>query len=186
MSLIQKFKDLATSPTSNVGSRAASNTNLTTISPKAESNRKSQTLFPPSNENGSSSSTKHVIGLSDLQILQTVGTGSFGRVHLVRFSKNGKYYAMKVLKKSEIVRMKQVEHTVNEKNILEKLHHPFLISMLGSFQDCVNLYMVLDYVSGGELFTYLRRNVRFPNHVARFYAAEVTSAFEYLHEKDIM
>ncbi|KAI9197352.1 kinase-like domain-containing protein [Polychytrium aggregatum] len=126
------------------------------------------------------------IGINDLIIDRTLGTGSFGRVHLVRLKATGKFYAMKVLKKTEIVKMKQVEHTVNEKSILEQLDFPFLVSLLGTFQDCANLYFVLEYVQGGELFTYLRRCGRFPNLVARFYGAEVISAFEYLHERDII
>ncbi|KAJ1565499.1 camp-dependent protein kinase catalytic subunit [Cladochytrium tenue] len=124
--------------------------------------------------------------INDFHIDRTLGTGSFGRVHMVRLRSSGRFYAMKVLRKSEIVRMKQVEHTVNEKSILEKLDFPFLVSMLGTFQDSANIYFVLEYVQGGELFSYLRRCGRFPNNVARFYAAEVVLAFEYLHNRDII
>ena len=98
------------------------------------------------------------LSLADIQVMQTVGTGSFGRVHLVKYKPTGKFHAMKVLKKAEIVRMKQVEHIINEKQILEQLGHPFLLSMLGTFQDWVYLYMVMEYVSGGELFSYLRKS----------------------------
>ncbi|KAG0266574.1 camp-dependent protein kinase catalytic subunit [Linnemannia exigua] len=65
---------------------------------------------------------------------------------------------MKVLKKTEVVRLKQVEHTNNEKMILERVEHPFLINMWGTFQDVRNLYMVMDYVVGGELFSVLRKS----------------------------
>lgn len=65
---------------------------------------------------------------------------------------------MKVLKKSEIIKLRQVEHTMNEKQILEQLDHPFLVKILGTFQDSNNLYLVLEYVQGGELFTYLRKS----------------------------
>ncbi|KAJ3018514.1 camp-dependent protein kinase catalytic subunit [Thoreauomyces humboldtii] len=133
-----------------------------------------------------SAKPRQKFSLSDFQLDRTLGTGSFGRVHLVRLRSTGKYYAMKVLKKTEIVKMKQVEHTVNEKNILEMLDFPFLVSMLGTFQDYANLYFVMEYVQGGELFSYLRRCGRFPNHVARFYAAQVVMAFEHLHAKDII
>ncbi|KAI9352287.1 kinase-like domain-containing protein [Zopfochytrium polystomum] len=124
--------------------------------------------------------------LRDFEIFKTLGTGSFGRVHLVRLKATSKFYAMKVLRKSEVVKLKQVEHTVNEKCILDRLDFPFLVGMLGSFQDDGNLYIVLEYIQGGELFSYLRRSGRFPNHVARFYAAEVVLAFEYLHSRDII
>lgn len=96
--------------------------------------------------------------LADFNMLRTLGTGSFGRVHLVQSRVNARYYAVKVLKKSEVVRLKQVEHTNNEKHILESVAHPFLVNMWGTFQDTVNLYMVMDYVPGGELFSVLRRS----------------------------
>ncbi|KNE59666.1 AGC/PKA protein kinase [Allomyces macrogynus ATCC 38327] len=124
--------------------------------------------------------------LEDLEIRQTLGTGSFGRVHLVREKDTGKYFAMKVLKKTEVVKHKQVEHTLNEKHILEQLQHPFLVNLHSSFQDASRLYIVMDYITGGELFTYLRRSQRFSNNVAKFYAGEVLLAFEYLHKRDII
>jgi protein kinase A len=96
--------------------------------------------------------------LADFHMQRTLGTGSFGRVHLVQSRVNHRFYAVKVLKKSEVVRLKQVEHTNNEKHILESVAHPFLVNMWGTFQDSVNLYMVMDYVPGGELFSVLRRS----------------------------
>ncbi|XJO72278.1 hypothetical protein BDV3_003416 [Batrachochytrium dendrobatidis] len=132
------------------------------------------------------STPKKTYGLADLQINRTLGTGSFGRVHLVKLKSNNKFYAMKVLRKTDIVKMRQVEHTINEKTILEKLEFPFLVSLLTTFQDSANLYFILEYIHGGELFSYLRKCVRFPNHVARFYAAEVVLAFEELHSRNII
>ncbi|KAF9191451.1 hypothetical protein BGZ51_007307 [Haplosporangium sp. Z 767] len=124
--------------------------------------------------------------LDDFRIHRTLGTGSFGRVHLVQSRFNSRFYAMKVLKKTEVVRLKQVEHTNNEKMILERVEHPFLINMWGTFQDVRNLYMVMDYVVGGELFTVLRKSQRFPEHVARFYTCEVLLALEYLHSHAVI
>ncbi len=89
--------------------------------------------------------------------MQTLGTGSFGRVHLVKHKESGKYYAMKVLVKRQIIESKQVEHTINEKKILETLDHPYMVNLVGSFKDNRNLYIVLEYVCGGELFSYLRQ-----------------------------
>ncbi|ORX59159.1 Pkinase-domain-containing protein [Piromyces finnis] len=124
--------------------------------------------------------------LDDFVIMQTLGTGSFGRVHLVKHKETGKYYAMKVLVKRQIIESKQVEHTINEKKILESLNHPYMVNLVGSFKDNRNLYIVLEYVCGGELFSYLRQCKRLPNHVARFYAAQVVLAFEHLHSNDII
>ncbi|KAF4587818.1 cAMP-dependent protein kinase catalytic subunit [Ophiocordyceps camponoti-floridani] len=130
--------------------------------------------------------TKGKYSLVDFDILRTLGTGSFGRVHLVQSKHNQRYYAVKVLKKAQVVKMKQVEHTNDERRMLSYVKHPFLITLWGTFQDCRNLYMVMDFVEGGELFSLLRKSGRFPNPVAKFYAAEVTLALEYLHSKNII
>ncbi|PSR71716.1 hypothetical protein PHLCEN_2v12420 [Hermanssonia centrifuga] len=124
--------------------------------------------------------------LSDFDIHRTLGTGSFGRVHLVRSKHNLRFYAIKVLSKEKIVRMKQVSHTRNEQMMLQAVQHPFIINLWGTFQDSTNLYMVMDFVPGGELFTLLRRSNRFPDPVAKFYAAEVALALNYLHNLDII
>lgn len=124
--------------------------------------------------------------LQDFQILRTLGTGSFGRVHLIRSRHNGRYYAMKVLKKETVVRLKQVEHTNDERLMLSIVTHPFIIRMWGTFQDAQQIFMIMDYIEGGELFSLLRKSQRFPNPVAKFYAAEVCLALEYLHSKDII
>ncbi|KAM5544963.1 hypothetical protein V8D89_001074 [Ganoderma adspersum] len=130
--------------------------------------------------------TKGSYRLTDFIIQRTLGTGSFGRVHLVRSKHNLRFYAIKVLGKEKIVRMKQESHTRNEQLILQAVQHPFIINLWGTFQDTANLYMVMDFVPGGELFTLLRRSNRFPDPVAKFYAAEVALALNYLHSKDII
>lgn len=122
----------------------------------------------------------------DFEIMRTLGTGSFGRVHLVRLKKTGEYFAMKAMKKSEVVRLKQVEHTMNERNLLASVNFPFLVNVVCTMQDSLHLFVVMEYVMGGELFSILRKAQRFPNHVAKFYAAEVVLAFEYLHERDVV
>ncbi|KAG6885040.1 hypothetical protein C0993_006367 [Termitomyces sp. T159_Od127] len=124
--------------------------------------------------------------LTDFIVQRTLGTGSFGRVHLVRSKHNLRFYAIKVLNKEKVVRMKQVEHTNNEQHILGVVQHPFIINLWGCFQDATNLYMVMDFVPGGELFTLLRRSNRFPDPVAKFYAAEVALALNHLHGLNII
>ncbi|RFU29183.1 hypothetical protein B7463_g7162, partial [Scytalidium lignicola] len=130
--------------------------------------------------------TKGKYSLNDFELLRTLGTGSFGRVQLVQSKHNQRFYAIKVLKKYQVVKMKQVEHTNDERRMLQDVKHPFLITLWGTFQDNRNLYMVMDFVEGGELFSLLRKSQRFPNPVAKFYAAEVTLALEYLHSKQII
>lgn len=130
--------------------------------------------------------TKGKYTLTDFVIQRTLGTGSFGRVHLVQSRHNQRFYAVKVLKKAQVVKMKQVEHTNDERRMLQKVKHPFLITLWGTFQDSKNLYMVMDFIEGGELFSLLRKSQRFPNPVAKFYAAEVTLALDYLHSHNII
>jgi protein kinase A len=102
--------------------------------------------------------TKGKYGLSDFAIQRTLGTGSFGRVHLVQSKHNQRFYAIKVLKKAQVVKMKQVEHTNDERKMLQRVKHPFLITLWGTFQDARNLYMVMDFIEGGELFSLLRKS----------------------------
>ena len=101
--------------------------------------------------------TKGKYTLADFEILRTLGTGSFGRVHLVQSKHNQRFYAVKVLKKNQVVKMKQVEHTNDERRMLQEVKHPFLITLWGTFQDSKNIYMVMDFVEGGELFSLLRK-----------------------------
>ncbi|EME44918.1 hypothetical protein DOTSEDRAFT_70835 [Dothistroma septosporum NZE10] len=130
--------------------------------------------------------TKGKYTLTDFQIQRTLGTGSFGRVHLVQSKHNQRFYAVKVLKKAQVYKMKQVEHTNDERKMLQRCRHPFLITLWGTWQDSKNLYMVMDFIEGGELFSLLRKSQRFPNPVAKFYAAEVTLALDYLHSMNII
>jgi protein kinase A len=102
--------------------------------------------------------TKGKYTLTDFTINRTLGTGSFGRVHLVQSKHNQRFYAVKVLKKQQVVKMKQVEHTNDERRMLQKVKHPFLITLWGTFQDSKNLYMVMDFIEGGELFSLLRKS----------------------------
>lgn len=130
--------------------------------------------------------TKGKYQLKDFEMLRTLGTGSFGRVHLVRSVHNQRFYAIKTLKKSQVVRMKQVNHTNDERTMLRAVRFPFFIRLWGTFQDSNYLYMVMDYIEGGELFSLLRKSRRFPAPVAKFYASEVVLALEYLHAQDII
>ncbi|CAE7232634.1 unnamed protein product [Rhizoctonia solani] len=124
--------------------------------------------------------------LKDFRILHTLGTGSFGRVHLACSRHNHRHYAVKVLNKSKVVQQKQVEHTNSERSVLATVRHPFIVNLWGTFQDVNNLFMVMDFVPGGELFTLLRKSRRFPSPVAKFYTAEVVLAIDYLHGHDII
>lgn len=91
--------------------------------------------------------------LSDLELKETLGTGTFGRVRLCYHKLSGKFMALKILKKQEILRMKQVDHILAEASILSEIRHPFIVNMVKGFMDDDRLYILLEYVVGGELFS---------------------------------
>ncbi|PWZ03124.1 camp-dependent protein kinase catalytic subunit [Testicularia cyperi] len=134
---------------------------------------------------------KSTYELSDFEVLDTLGTGTFGRVLLVRpkgsnIADRSSYFALKVLAKDDVVRLKQVSHINSERKILHKVEHPFLVNMKTTFQDSKNCYMLMEYVVGGEIFSYLRRAGHFSADVARFYLSTIVLAIEYLHERNII
>ena len=126
------------------------------------------------------------IKLSDYEMGDTLGTGSFGRVRIAKNKKTQEYVAIKIMKKMEIIKSKQADHIANEIKILSMIEHPFVIKFGGFTQDEKNLYLDLELINGGELFTYLRGVGRFPIDQARMYIAEIISIFDYLHSKNII
>lgn len=125
------------------------------------------------------------VTLSDLELLSTLGVGTFGRVRLCRLRGDTQVFALKILKKSVILRLKQVDHIKDEKKVLELLNSPCFPRLHASFQSSTCLYLLVEYVLGGELFKRLRSAQTFPNDVALFYATEVVVAFETLHRQSI-
>ena len=79
-----------------------------------------------------------------------------------------------------------MEHVKNEIQILAQVEHPFIVNLMGYLQDRTRLYMLMEYVPGGELFTHLRSEGRFSNDAAKFYAAEIAMAFDYLHKRSVV
>eukprot|EP01053_Blabericola_migrator_P001316 Blabericola_migrator_1__1315@NODE_1341_length_4760_cov_305_831664_g865_i1_p4_GENE_NODE_1341_length_4760_cov_305_831664_g865_i1NODE_1341_length_4760_cov_305_831664_g865_i1_p4_ORF_typecomplete_len158_score40_37Pkinase/PF00069_25/1_1e29Pkinase_Tyr/PF07714_17/1_7e18_NODE_1341_length_4760_cov_305_831664_g865_i135143987 len=122
----------------------------------------------------------------NLQFVRTVGTGSFGRVFVTKVKGSDEIVAVKRLTKQALLKQKQEEHVLAEKAILAALDHPFCVKLLHTYKDPYYLYIVLEFVQGGEFFTYLRKTKRVSVDAARFYAAQITSIFEYLHSGDII
>ncbi|XP_035983786.1 cAMP-dependent protein kinase catalytic subunit PRKX [Fundulus heteroclitus] len=124
--------------------------------------------------------------LDELETMATVGTGTFGRVFLVKDKKSKAFFALKQMKISDVIRLKQEQHVHNEKEVLTEISHPFLIRLFWTHHDDRFLYMLMDYVPGGELFSYLRSRGRFSNATGLFYTSEIVCAIEYLHSKEIV
>jgi len=130
--------------------------------------------------------TTEKVRLEDFELLKVLGRGSFGKVMQVRKKTDGKVYAMKILKKRAIIARNQVEHTKEERKILQSLQHPFLMTLRYAFQSKEKLYFVLDYFQGGELFFHLKNNRRFPEDVARIYVGEIGLALGHLHSLQVI
>eukprot|EP00298_Acanthocystis_sp_HF-20_P010668 c18982_g1_i1.p1 GENE.c18982_g1_i1~~c18982_g1_i1.p1 ORF type:complete len:824 (+),score=270.58 c18982_g1_i1:1608-4079(+) len=124
--------------------------------------------------------------LDDFDVGPVLGTGSFGRVHCVKYKSTGAFYALKILKKREIINLNQVDHINAEREVLSSICHPHIVNFCGSFQDSRKLYIVMEFVRGGEFFTHLRKAGRFKEDVARFYAAEILTALDYLHTNNVV
>jgi hypothetical protein len=132
------------------------------------------------------SSAKRMISLEAFHIIKVIGKGSFGKVFLVRHKSTRSLYAMKVLKKEYIIKKNQVEHTKTERSVLSYIHHPYIVGLNMAFQSSDRLFFILDYCAGGELFFHLGKVGRFTEDRAKFYAAEITLALEYIHAKGII
>lgn len=125
------------------------------------------------------------VSIKDFDLLKVLGKGSFGKVMLVRFKGSRELHAMKTLRKEALIRRSQLAHTSTERYILQHIHHPFLMKLSYAFQTKQKLYMVVDYMAGGELFFWLKKG-RFGESRAKLYAAEITCALEALHKHNIV
>lgn len=128
-------------------------------------------------------------GPEDFQILKLIGKGTFGQVFQVRKRDTHRVYAMKVLSKKVIVQKREVAHTLGERNILVRTamsESAFIVGLKFSFQTPTDLYLVTDYMSGGELFWHLQKEGRFQEPRAKFYIAELILALQHLHNHDIV
>ncbi|XP_063840102.1 LOW QUALITY PROTEIN: ribosomal protein S6 kinase alpha-5-like [Scylla paramamosain] len=128
--------------------------------------------------------------LFSVSCVKGLGREAYGKVFLVRKVSGkdaGKLYAMKVLKKATIVQKKTTEHTKTERQVLEAVQQsPFLVTLHYAFQTDAKLHLILDYVSGGELFTHLYQRERFHEDEVRLYIGEVILALEHLHKLGII
>lgn len=218
----KSFTSTSSSSSNTMSSRLNKPSTLQRISSSTKiSSEKDEEIVESDTDNTSSSAASQIaenLRVEDLEILKTIGTGTFARVCLCRLrnSPNGannnnnngkqqstteagsnaqqqqpprvsKYFALKILTMHDVIRLKQVEHIKNEKNILMDVNHPFIIDLVWHAKDSKTfLYMIFPYVCGGELFSYLRNAGRFNASTSLFYSCEIVSALEYLHSLSIV
>lgn len=154
-------------------------------------------------------SEESAVNLVDFELLAVLGRGGFGKVMQVKYKTSGQVFAMKILKKTELRRRKQVERTQTERTILANVRHPFIVCMHYAFQNEEKLYMVMDFVQvcapfnccllyfrgylyivmyqqGGDFFTLMRKYKRLPEDWVRVYICEIAMALQHLHDMDVV
>lgn len=126
--------------------------------------------------------------LSDFDTIKVLGQGSYGKVLLVREKSTGRLFAQKQLQKASLVinesnqiHEKNYQRTLNEKTILEKVNHPNIVKLFYAFQDNNKVYLILEYLDGGEIFHHLAQQKYLSEKDASFYIAQIVLALRYLH-----
>uniref|UniRef100_A0A8C1KIF7 Protein kinase C n=2 Tax=Cyprinus carpio TaxID=7962 RepID=A0A8C1KIF7_CYPCA len=127
------------------------------------------------------------LGLGDFDLIRVIGRGSYAKVLLVRLKKNEQIYAMKVVKKELVHDDEDIDWVQTEKHVFEQAStNPFLVGLHSCFQTESRLFLVIEYVNGGDLMFHMQRQRKLPEEHARFYAAEICIALNFLHEKGII
>ncbi|CAI5506916.1 unnamed protein product [Closterium sp. Naga37s-1] len=125
---------------------------------------------------------RHKMSVDDFELLTIIGRGAFGEVRICREKKTGSVYAMKKLKKAEMLRRGQVEHVKAERNLLAEVESKCIVQLYCSFQDDEFLYLVMEYLPGGDMMTLLMRKDTLTEDEARFYVGETVLAIESIHK----
>ncbi|XP_029433745.1 protein kinase C zeta type isoform X1 [Rhinatrema bivittatum] len=127
------------------------------------------------------------LGLQDFDLIRVIGRGSYAKVLLVRLKKNNEVYAMKVVKKELVHDDEDIDWVQTEKHVFEQASsNPFLVGLHSCFQTASRLFLVIEYVNGGDLMFHMQRQRKLPEEHARFYAAEICIALNFLHERGII
>ncbi|KAJ2893245.1 Serine/threonine-protein kinase [Coemansia aciculifera] len=121
------------------------------------------------------------LSVNDFQTVKVIGRGAFGEVRLVQKRDTGKIFAMKILRKNEMIKKDQLAHVRAERDVLAESDSMWVVQLYFSFQDSRNLYLIMEFLPGGDLMTMLIKYDIFPEDVTRFYMAECVLALEDVH-----
>jgi atypical protein kinase C iota type len=125
--------------------------------------------------------------LIDFELIRVIGRGSYAKVLMVELKRTKRIYAMKVIKKALVTDDEDIDWVQTEKHVFETAsNHPFLVGLHSCFQTPSRLFFVIEFVRGGDLMFHMQRQRRLPEEHARFYAAEISLALNFLHEKGII
>ena len=123
---------------------------------------------------------------SDFDVLKEIGTGAFGRVILVNQKSTREKLAMKILEKNKIIERKNQRYIMGERDILTKIRHPFIVTLKFALQTSTHLFLVMEYLGGGELLNQIRKEGLLNESQASFYAGEIILALDCLHSHNIV
>ncbi|UXI19216.1 Diuretic hormone class 2 [Sarcoptes scabiei] len=122
------------------------------------------------------------LGVEDFTPLKVIGRGAFGEVRLVQKNDTGHVYAMKILRKADMVEKEQVGHVRAERDFLVEADHQWVVKMYYSFQDSINLYLIMEFLPGGDMMTLLIKKDTLTEECTQFYIAETALAIESIHK----
>ena len=118
--------------------------------------------------------------------IKVLGKGKFGKVFLVENIETKKLYAMKRIKKSDIINEQLINQIKDEQKILKELSHPFILKLHYSYQDNQNLYLITDFMQGGDLHNLLSKAIQLKENKAKFYLSEILLGLEYIHKNNLI
>ncbi|XP_025404844.1 serine/threonine-protein kinase tricorner isoform X2 [Sipha flava] len=122
------------------------------------------------------------LGVEDFEPLKVIGRGAFGEVRLVQKKDTGHIYAMKILRKADMLEKEQVAHVRAERDVLVEADHQWVVKMYYSFQDPINLYLIMEFLPGGDMMTLLMKKDTLSEECTQFYIAETALAIDSIHK----